>query len=52
MLLRSMTYVRPFSIDFSGKIGYIHVPFVFENMTDPLVGDGLADVVSVDEHDL
>ena len=48
-----MTYLRPFSIDFSLKIGYktCHGRF-FINMTYPLVGLGLVDVVDVDEHDL
>ena len=46
-------FKRPFPIDFSWKIGYKTCAMcVFENMTYPLVGLGLVDVVDVDEHDL
>ena len=48
-----LTYLQPFPIDLSWKIGYkTCVICVFENMTYPLVGLGLVDVVDVDEHDL
>ena len=52
MTWRPLTYPRPFSIDFSWKIGCkTCVIYVFENMTYPLVGLGLVDVFDVDGHD-
>ena len=53
MTWRPPTYLRPFPIFFSWKIGYKTCAMcVFESMTYPLVGLGLVGIVDVDEHNL